>query len=447
MNLGKILVVDDIEAVREIIIFYLRSIAQFEFLEASSGLGALELIKNHKEINLIISDHNMANGTGIDLYQMIRNNHTIPFIIHTTNPRNDFQKFLKDNMFHFLEKPTEIEQLKKLVLSLMLSQNCFSQLKQEEKYLPVQVSLVQKIGETKVPLYIRISETKFIKIHNEGPLEKDFLLDTGRRNQIHTLYIQQCDFQRYITEYQQKVQHTLDHPKFKIKFAIQHLITTAELVHAVQKQLGISEELKSLVEKNIEIVCRLSIQFPASRRIADEIQSSDSSPNTKHIILTSLIASAIGKHLNWLNDKTSEKFVFASILHDCTLDKTLQHFEFQSEQHSNTPEFKLHPIHAAEIAKNWKSCPNDVIKIIEQHHELPYGTGFPKGLDHRRITALSAVFIVSHDLAVEIILREKSVSVSDWINKRRSLYSSGDFKKALDAIQEMHLSHCYAHAG
>jgi len=86
----KIMVVDDSNAIRQSLIFTLKS-SGYEVVEAANGVDALKLMKEHS-IGLFISDVNMPEMDGITLLKKIKEDkdykHT-PVIMLTTEASGD----------------------------------------------------------------------------------------------------------------------------------------------------------------------------------------------------------------------------------------------------------------------------------------------------------------------------------------------------------------------
>src|SRR5579862_914928 len=68
---GTILVVDDIEDVRFLVSALLRS-SGYECLAAANGVEALDVLKDHPEIRLVITDYDMPGMDGLELTRQIR---------------------------------------------------------------------------------------------------------------------------------------------------------------------------------------------------------------------------------------------------------------------------------------------------------------------------------------------------------------------------------------
>ena len=87
----RILVVDDFHTMRRIVINLLKQLGFSNVVEASDGKEAFDVIKREK-INLVISDWNMPNMTGLELVKAIRTTEeykAIPFIMVTAEGKKD----------------------------------------------------------------------------------------------------------------------------------------------------------------------------------------------------------------------------------------------------------------------------------------------------------------------------------------------------------------------
>lgn len=78
----KVLVVDDMAFARQLVI---KSLKKFNatFLEAANGRLALELLKAHPDVSLIISDSNMPVLNGIEMVKILRSSEfkQVPILI------------------------------------------------------------------------------------------------------------------------------------------------------------------------------------------------------------------------------------------------------------------------------------------------------------------------------------------------------------------------------
>ncbi|GAB6887221.1 hypothetical protein JCM13304A_07190 [Desulfothermus okinawensis JCM 13304] len=110
-----ILLVDDIQPTRETLINILRVLGYKNFLEASNGEEAIEIIKNNKDIQLIISDWKMPRMSGFDLLKWVRSQEEykdIPFIMVTSKgEKEDIALAAEQEVTEYLVKPVTVEAL------------------------------------------------------------------------------------------------------------------------------------------------------------------------------------------------------------------------------------------------------------------------------------------------------------------------------------------------
>lgn len=156
-------------------------------------------------------------------------------------------------------------------------------------------------------------------------------------------------------------------------------------------------------------------------------------------ILTNYIMALVIDQFPWKSDALKEKGSLASIMCDMTLTK--EDFKIMREWQKNGGELperiRRHPAEIANSLKQTRTMvPIETITIIEQHHELPDGKGFPYGIVANRFNQLSAIFIVSqqftellHDSNYDYELR------LEIVKRIREKYGpSKMFEKATEAL-------------
>jgi CheY-like chemotaxis protein len=88
-----ILVVDDYETIRTGLKDFLTSElfseethTEVEVLEAEDGKKAVQVIQEHANIDIVVTDQNMPNMTGLELVAWIKAQTRIPVILQSTDP-------------------------------------------------------------------------------------------------------------------------------------------------------------------------------------------------------------------------------------------------------------------------------------------------------------------------------------------------------------------------
>lgn len=165
-----------------------------------------------------------------------------------------------------------------------------------------------------------------------------------------------------------------------------------------------------------------------------------------HIGMLINVSTGIAIQMEWNTDKTLEKFVYASYLHDMALQKrpdlarikSLE--ELESLKDTLAPmDFKLvfeHPNIAARTLEDMSGIPQDVAMIIRQHHEMPKENGFPLKLSHNKIAPLSVVFIVAHDLT-HYVMENPNWTIAAYLAKAKIKFKGSHFQKVLSSLNEI----------
>jgi two-component system chemotaxis response regulator CheY len=114
----KILIAEDSNTMRSLLVSTIASLDKYEIVEAASGFEALRLLPR-EQIDLIITDINMPDINGLELISYVRNNpnyQNIPlFIVSTESSDKDLEKGLALGANEYLVKPFDPSRLQDLV--------------------------------------------------------------------------------------------------------------------------------------------------------------------------------------------------------------------------------------------------------------------------------------------------------------------------------------------
>ena len=119
----RVLVVDDSLTMRRVIKNLLAKIGITDVVEASDGLEALEVLEQTDGIDLILTDWNMPNMTGIELVEKVRSDSkydNIPIIMVTTNAsKSDIIRAIGAGVNNYIAKPFTPETIKEKIEQTM----------------------------------------------------------------------------------------------------------------------------------------------------------------------------------------------------------------------------------------------------------------------------------------------------------------------------------------
>ena len=114
----RVLVVDDQETMRWIVQGHLKTLLITRVFQADSATTALAMLKDQK-YDLILSDYNMDNGSGLDLLKAVRANpltKKLPFIMVTGNADAEtVQTVLKAGVNNYIVKPISAAALRQRI--------------------------------------------------------------------------------------------------------------------------------------------------------------------------------------------------------------------------------------------------------------------------------------------------------------------------------------------
>lgn len=118
----RILVIDDFQTMRRIIINLLRQLGFTNMVEADDGSTAWERLQSEK-VDLIISDWNMPKMTGMELLRKVRSDErlrTTPFIMVTAEgKRENVIAAVQAGVSNYIVKPFNAATLKEKLIKVI----------------------------------------------------------------------------------------------------------------------------------------------------------------------------------------------------------------------------------------------------------------------------------------------------------------------------------------
>ncbi len=116
----RILIVDDIQSLRDLLKAYLRRLGYWNLLEAQDGQEALDILwqaqSAKEEIGLVISDWNMPVMTGLELLKRVRmvpDWKNLPFLLLTTeSEKARVVQAVQAHVSNYMVKPIDEATLK-----------------------------------------------------------------------------------------------------------------------------------------------------------------------------------------------------------------------------------------------------------------------------------------------------------------------------------------------
>jgi hypothetical protein len=279
---------------------------------------------------------------------------------------------------------------------------------------------------------------KFVRLNYSS----DHFIDILRKLQqkeVEEVYIKEADCNRLLefVNNSMSAKNFYD-PKTVQEKRVEAVNAAMDTVKGIINQLGVEPETVRLLKTINTRAMSLLSESPSIFAFIKQFKK-NCSEEFLLAILTNYIMSLVIDKFPWKSDAVKEKGSLASIMCDMTLTKEdFRVMRDWSKNGGDLPErIRRHPADIAnQLKKNRTMVPIETITIIEQHHELPDGKGFPYGITSNRFNQLSAIFIVSqqftellHDSGYDY---EKRLEI---IKRIREVYGpSKMFEKAADAL-------------
>lgn len=447
----RILFVEDDFDVRETMIELIKLDYDCQVIEAATGNQAIDILKNDKNFNLIISDYNMKNGHGGDIYRFVKTEKLpIPFLLFSAKnivDLPDFTTFFEDFPGNsMLVKPAtgqEFSEKIKYALNPGLNrpQGSSSEKISGPDFKGESIESFLRFNKGPCNVFLKLADDKYIKIVNYGAINHLEIVQKYYDKGVKELFVMKEDYYHFIDSL---VQIMLEINKIEEELPTGRLIQNLNTGHIIfKKQLiefGISPHLIELAHSSVEKTMKIILKNPT---LKDLLANSELKTDKVfyHCLLTSYLASGILNFTEWNSEATTSKLCMASFLHDIMLEGEsdfLLELEGQRDTAKMSPNFLSHPAKSADLVRLINDLPSDLDHIILQHHEFPSGEGFPRNLAANHISALSAIFIVAHECAINIIRFGATAEMKeDFLSDNKKFFEKGHFKVAHTALKKL----------
>lgn len=374
----RILVVEDDDFFRDTICDVLKD--YYEVVQAPNGKSACEIL-SIQDFDLVISDIQMPGFSGIELLDWSQKNKPVPFVIMT-----GFSTLLETKSAFdlgaqgFIAKPFKINELLFNLNGILKADDKPQEVKKTIADF-CKVSIDEFVQKPKIDfdVYIRLSDTNIIKIAQKNEELPKMQISQYKAKGVRYLYILKEDFNKLIQFNLDLVKVMKDHSSISKDKKIGFLKYTGEVllektfVDGIDKEnlQDVSEFIKLSVdsitesEENFDLLSLLS-------KHSDQVYA--------HSIGISLYAVLIAKQLGFESSVTHFKLSMAGLFHDVgkkEIDKTIlkkpRHLVTKEER----KEIESHVTRGYDILSSMKSVPNDVARIVYEHHEDLEGQGYP----------------------------------------------------------------------
>jgi HD-GYP domain-containing protein (c-di-GMP phosphodiesterase class II) len=454
MGVPNFIIVSQNPNLGEVLSFYLESLYHANVAKFDDETQALSFFNNDADYPVIfIYDYRPGTFLVEDLYIHLKQNRKNIHIVIINDFFSDHGKELLEDLsyFHLQERDQVLQDLNNLVerifpLTSIIEVPC------RHEYYPISIACLEAFKGVEHALYLQLPSGKKLKISHE---DDELDLKKYKDKNVKQLFIKADQLPWIHKQTRKQFGYLLKDPKFHFQLKdpvlVQKESLNEKVIH-VTEDLYLEEDYKRTILTLMDKAIRELSRHPKLEELINkiDIKSEKIGYYSKRIRLMCIIGSFIARELEWNSVATLEKIIFASFLHDVTIahDRTLlsirdrEHFERIKDQLTEKQQkmYLEHPQNASNLLDNsFSSVPFEVNTLVEQHHEIPNGKGFPGGLKWDKISPLSALFIVTNDF-VHYILEDDFPMMDDYRLIAEKRFNVSIFKKIVAKLSKLKIN-------
>lgn len=428
---------------------FISHFSKIELMCVPSGAEALEFLSFEGPFGLILIDAALKNEDPMMLADnIVENSGDRPIIFigdeAVLKSRIKGDNYLESETMDVFEKPYDIVRFKECI------QKSLNWVKKEEfeqsvievertNFMPIKLRNLYLFEKIPFDCFIELTRTKYIKAFGKDvPYSQAAVQDLGKRN-IKVLYLKKDEHLQFLENSLKRIMTNLtkETPPQKM---LENQISGALILQQFVKEVGVNDSIIELADKVITTVHENSLQYSEFTNFVLNypLKHRDSAERSILIFYT---CEAICRGLGWSSDLSRKKLGLASLIHDVHLEQedmlrltSFDHPDMELYSEEERESYKEHPRRAAAIA-NFFSGYSDTEFIIEQHHELPDGTGFPAKLNSNKLTTVSCVFIIAHYFVNQLTSSKLNASsVVRIVNEMKAPFNLGSFKEPMQIL-------------
>jgi putative nucleotidyltransferase with HDIG domain len=437
----KILYVESDCWLRQQIVMELEAEIDISIIETDSGKEAVKILKENNDISLVISAFHLKEQNGDCLYTSLRVlSPKTPFILHTTvfdESLSSFNSFYADNPSNTVIIKPEKLSVVKIACDLLELKSAHD----APAYRKIAAHRFLKFNNIGSDIFLRLGDNKYIKIINKDEMYHGDVIKKYQNKGCDFFYIPSQDYIKFCELYSNLIQSKLEKKK-PLLVSLKAELVGVSFIHESVVELGIETGTVDIIDATIESSLHsLSVNYKVIAMLENMVRNKNY--HYEHSLMCLYISIAIVMEMSWNSDATMEKLAIAAILHDISLENRdiVRMHDLDNEKLGKLPwrsrqAVKNHAKRSASIIDRIHGIPPDVSNIVLSHHELPDGSGFPRGLRAQEIPPLSCVFILAEEFT-RSIFSDEVVETSAVIKSIEESYNVGNFVKPLIGLRKV----------
>jgi putative nucleotidyltransferase with HDIG domain len=440
--MARIIVVEDEDYFREALVGFLSSKGH-QLSQAPNGKVAKTLLAS-QEVDIILSDVQMPYCDGIELLQWVQKEHPTSFILMTgfTNLLETKSAF-DLGAEEFLAKPFRNEELLQAIKNILDRKNPAVRTEEPRNIVNefCKVSIDEFVARPNIEfdVYVRLSETKYIKIGHSGDLIPTDRIKTYREKGVEFLHIKKEDFSKLVGFNVQVMKLLGKDGDIAHEKKLNFMKYTGEAILEKAFIAGVDEasfnEAKDFLNTTVGVIADSGESFDLLK-----VLNEHSDFIYAHSLGVSMYAMMIARRMGFTSSQVFFKLSMAGMFHDVGKKEIPREILEKARpllSQKERAEIETHPTRGKEILSFIKNVPSDVVQIVYEHHEDCIGQGYPRRIAKNELHPLSKILITAN-LFVENALKgpnNEGMSSVAAIKHIETIYGERIDKACLQALK------------
>ncbi|GEM_PF-4665194 len=307
-----------------------------------------------------------------------------------------------------------------------------NRIEHDSPYTPISIEESMDLSSSPCDIYIRITNDKYVKLFKRGAILSLSEVEKYSHKTRNYLFIKKEDSADFYKEVASGIIQKSSLGLNANEFDYASLIIKALVPLSISLKIP-QTVIISVVDSHIDVYREISTLVDTDSQYIEELKLST---KLNHMMLSSLISALIIKNLDWGNNNVERKLIKCAAFHDISL-KVLEEENTSNDGSLSFSKYKMHPIFSTEMIEGLNFIDNDIITMIEQHHENGDGSGFPKALTNTQISKMSCVFILSEFVTMRLLSRKNRdiELLRKIIESIPAANREGNFKEIYSALE------------
>lgn len=407
-----------------------------QVFSAETVQSAIERFLDEDPIDLVVTD--LQAPTDKLFKYILSTGASIPIVLVVENPS------APQGMYPDIKVVGKVKRAEMSDTLWPLIQTSFAELlkrKAPEEFVRIDLDLLVRIVPLLGDVYIKLSTSKYVRVFKSGSsFTKEDLERYTKQKKLTYLYVKRTESREFVDKFKADLAATVARATAGDQSLLKTVETSQEMIRELTNRIGFTPEVQELAKTNVDLAVKA---IGGNPKLSDLLKSSKLAGEnyiSQHSTTVGYLACAIAVQMDWPSNTTFQKLVMAALFHDfCFQDAELARYATLADvekmrlliPEADIQSVKSHPVAAAELIRNLSEHSTDVGVIIQQHHERPDGSGFPKGMRGLHIAPLAAVFIVAHELVNEMSRLQDKFNMKAFAESHRKDYDTGIFKRIL----------------